>query len=158
MSRAVLDAAYRVVHRYPGGADSLAPRLTNKSPTTLSHEVKGTGTAKFGLQTAVEVTDFSGDLEILHAWATHAGQMLVPLPTLEQQEEDDCMQRLAASAKEFAEFMTEVSTTLSDRKVTDNELARIERAAGEMYSTVHATLIALRNRNQAGKPVHIAQG
>lgn len=153
MSRAILDAAYRVVHRYPGGSDSLAPRLTNKSPTTLSHEVKGTGTAKLGLQTAVEVTDFSGDLEILQAWATHAGQMLVPLPTLEQQAGDCCLQRLASAAKEFGEFMSEVSLTLADGKVSDNELGRIEREVGEMFATVHATLEALRQRNQAGKPV-----
>ena len=153
MSQAILDAAYRVVHRYPGGADSLAPRLTSKSSTTLCHEVKGTGTAKFGLLTAVEVTDFSGDLGILQAWATHAGQMLLPLPSLPGTEDDDCMQRLAASAKEFGEFMAEVSTTLADGKVSDNELARIEREAGEMFATVRATLEVLRQRNQAGKPV-----
>jgi hypothetical protein len=99
------------------------------------------------------VTDFSGDLEILQAWATHAGQMLVPLPTLEQQAGDCCLQRLASAAKEFGEFMSEVSLTLADGKVSDNELGRIEREVGEMFATVHATLEALRQRNQAGKPV-----
>ncbi len=158
MSNAILDAAYHLVHQYPGGADSLAPRMDKKSATTLSHEVKATGTAKFGLQTAVEVTDLTGDLRILRWWAMHAGQLLVPLPSLEEQRADDCMQRLAMSAKEFGDFMSEVSGTLQDGKVSDNELSRIEREVGEMFASVHSTLQALRNRNQQGKPTQVPGG
>lgn len=150
MSRSILDAAYHVVHDYPGSAPSLAPRL-NKSPTTLCHEVTATGTAKLGLLDAVKVSDLSGDLRILQAWATHAGQMLVPLPTLARQS-DECLARVSSTAKEFSDLLAAASTSLADGQVSDNELGRIEREAGELFAAVHALMVAVRERNQAGKP------
>lgn len=157
MSRAVLSAAYHLVHDYEPGADVLALRM-QKNYTTLLHEVKATGTAKLGLLDAVKMTGLTHDLRILQAWASEEGQMLVPLPTLEEQAGDDCLQRLASAAKEFGEFMSEVSLTLADGKVSDNELGRIEHEVGEMFATVHATLEALRQRNLAGKPTRPAAG
>lgn len=152
MSRTILDAAYHVVHDYPGGSPSLAPRL-NKSPTTLSHEVTATGTAKLGLLDAVKITGFSGDLRILQAWATHAGQMLLPLPTLDG-EPDECLGHVSGAAKEFAELIAEAALSLSDGQVGDNEMDRVEREAGELFAAVHGLLKSMRERNQAGKPAH----
>lgn len=155
MSRTILDAAYHVVHDYPGGAVSLAPRL-NKSSTTLSHEVTATGTAKLGLLDAVKITGFSGDLRILQAWAMHAGQMLLPLPD-QDGGPDECLNHVSSSAKEFAELVSEVAFDLSDGSISDNEMQRIEHEAGELFAAVHGLLKALRERNQAGKPVHERQ-
>ena len=55
----LLDAAYHVVHDYPGGAQSLAPRMF-KSATTLSHEVAADGTAKLGLLETVWIPMLMG--------------------------------------------------------------------------------------------------
>lgn len=158
MSRSVLDAAYHVVHDYPGGAASLAPRLT-KSPTTLCHEVTATGTAKLGLLDAVKATDLSGDLRILLAWNTHAGQMMVPLPRLDLDPGDDCLVRLADLAREFSETCGEVSASLAgDGKVNDNELARVDKEIGEQIAALHALREALARNNQAAKPAHLRKG
>ena len=75
----VIDAAYGVVHDYPGGSDSLAPRL-GKASVTLSHEVARVGTAKLGLDTAVKVSVLTGDFRILDAFALQCGRMVLPLP------------------------------------------------------------------------------
>lgn len=152
MSRTILDAAYHVVHDYPGGSVSLAPRL-NKASTTLSHEVTATGTAKLGLLDAVKITAFSGDLRILQAWAVEAGQMLLPLPATGDQS-DECLARVSSTAKEFADLLAAAAEGLSDGAVSDNELDRLEREAGELFSAVHALLKAMRDRNQAGKPAN----
>ena len=152
MSRTILDAAYHVVHDYPGGSVSLAPRL-NKSPTTLSHEVTATGTAKLGLLDAVKITAFSGDLRILQAWAVEAGQMLVALPVMADQS-DECLAMVSSTAKEFSDLLAAAAEGLADGVVSDNEVDRIEREAAELFSAVHALLKAMRDRNQAGKPPH----
>lgn len=152
MSRTILDAAYHVVHDYPGGSVSLAPRL-NKSPTTLSHEVTATGTAKLGLLDAVKITAFSGDLRILQAWAVEAGQMLVALPVMADQS-DECLAMVSSTAKEFSDLLAAAAEGLADGAVSDNEVDRIEREAAELFSAVHALLKAMRDRNQAGKPLH----
>ncbi|HEY5582568.1 MAG TPA: phage regulatory CII family protein, partial [Rhodoferax sp.] len=122
----LLDAAYNTVHDYPGGAQSLAPRL-GKSGTYLSAEVAATGTAKLGLLDAEKITQLTGDLRILEAFATNCGQMLVPLPQELELTADDCMLRLALSTKEYAAFCIEVASDLADGKINDNELGRITK-------------------------------
>lgn len=147
------DTAYNVVHEYPGGPDSLAPRM-GKSPVSLAHEVNGTGGAKLGLLTAEKITQLSGDLRILQAFATNCGQMLIPLPALERGQQDDCMVRLADTAHEFGQLCTEVATDLADGKISDNELARIDRECGLLIASVHSMRKALAQRNQDAKPAH----
>lgn len=151
----LLDVAYNVVHDYPGGARSLAPRLS-KNPTTLCHELTATGTAKLGLLDAKKITDMSGDLRILQAWATEASQMLVPLPTIDMAPGDDCLVRLADVAREFSETCSEVTKSLAgDGNVSDNELQLIDREIGEQIASLHALREALARNNQAAKPAHL---
>ena len=150
----LLDAAYNVVHDYRGGAHVLGPRM-GKSATTLSHEVAADGTAKLGLLDAAKITHLTGDLRILEAFATNAGQMIVPLPHALDIDSDDCMLRLAATVKEFGDFCTEVAGDLKDSQITDNELSRVDRECGELIASIYSLREALARRNQAGKPVHM---
>ena len=152
----VLDAANNVVHDYPGGADSLAPRV-DKNATTLSHEVSGTGTAKLALVTAEKITQRTGDLRILAAFATNCGQMLVPLPHAGDLPQDACMVRLADSAREFGAFCQEVAGDLADNRITDNELARIDEKCGQLIARLHALRESLAVRNVAGKAAQLQQ-
>ncbi|MES2685526.1 MAG: phage regulatory CII family protein [Pseudomonadota bacterium] len=147
------DAAYNVVHDYPGGSESLAPRV-GKNATTLSHEVNGTGGAKLGLETAEKITQLSGDLRILQAFALNCGQMLLPLPGVEHTQQDDCMLKLAGTAHDFGKLCTEVAGDLADGKITDNELARIDHECGRLIASLHSMRQALAQRNQDSKPAH----
>ena len=145
------DVAANVVHDYPGGAPSLAPRI-GKNATTLAHEVHGTGAAKLGLLDAEKITLRTADLRILEAFALNCGQMLVPLPEAFDGSADDCMVRLAATAREFGDLCTEVASSLVDGDISDNDLARIDRECGELMASLRALREALSHRNQAGKP------
>lgn len=147
----LLDTAYAVVHDYPGGADSLGPRI-GKNATTLSHEVKGTRDAKLGLLTAEKITHLSGDLRILTAFAINCGQMLVPLPeSLLKGSDEDCMLRLADTAREFGTLCKEVAVDMADGKISDNELKRIDRDCGRLIAELHSLREALAQRNAEGK-------
>lgn len=140
------DVAYNVVHDYPGGAASLAPRLA-KNATTLCHELSGTGVAKLGLLDAEKITHLAGDLRILEAFATNCGQMLVPLPESIGVADDDCMLRLADTAREFGELCKEVAGDLADGSISDNELGRIDRECGQLIASLHALRESLARRN-----------
>jgi hypothetical protein len=147
----IRDVAANVVHDYPGGAPSLAPRI-GKNATTLAHELNGTGAAKIGLLDAEKITLRTGDMRILEAFALNCGQMLVPLPAAFDADADDCMVRLATTAREFGDLCTEVAADLADGSISDNELARIDRECGELMASLRPLREALARRNQAGKP------
>ena len=146
----LLDAAYNVVHDYPGGSQSLAPRL-GKSATTLSHEVTATGTAKLGLLDAAKITELTGDVRLLAAFAANAGQMLVPLPKIQADASDDCMLRLADTAREFGDLCREVASDMADGVISSNDLSRIDTECGQLIASVHALREALGVRHLADK-------
>lgn len=148
----LLDVAYHVVHDYPGGSKSLAPRL-NKSSSTLSHEVAGEGSAKLGLVDAQRITQLTGDHRILHAFAESCGCLVLPLPSTNE----DCghvLQRLAQTSREFSDLCAEVAASLSDGRISDNELERIELERAELLAELAALSVAASLLNAEGKPAH----
>jgi len=144
------DVAFCVAHDYAGGVASLAPRMA-KSHTTLAHELNGTGIAKLGLLDAEKITLMTGDLRILEAFAGNCGQMIIALPDATSFGGDDCMLRLADSAREFGDLCKEVGGDLADGKITDNEMYRIDRECSELIASLHALRKSLAQRNTESK-------
>lgn len=145
------DVAANVVHDYPGGAPSLAPRI-GKNATTLAHEVHGTGAAKLGLLDAEKITIRTGDMRILEAFALNCGHMLIQLPKVFEGEPRECMGHLAVTAREFGDLCTEVANSLADGVISDNELARVDRECGELMASLRTLRDALAQHCAAGKP------
>lgn len=134
----VMSAAFNLVHNYPGGAVALAPML-GKNPATLSHEVSPHyPTAKFGLEDAVKASVWTGDRSIASAFASQVGCMLVPLPQVAG--DLNGFEALSKMAKEFGELVGEVGDTVSDGKVTPNELKRVQAEAAQLVAAVEATV------------------
>ena len=150
----VLDAAANVAEDYPGGGTALAHRI-DRNPNTLLQELRGTGGAKLGLATAVKMTQRSGDLRILHAFAAECGQMCLPLPESLDMEGDDCMKLLAQASREFAELCAEAVAARADRHTTETELRRVSREGGELIARVHALIGAFTADHEAGKPAQL---
>lgn len=146
----ILDAAYHVIHDYPGGADSLAPRV-GKTGTTLSHEAKRTGQAKLGLDTAVKVSVLTGDLRILEAFAMACDCMVVPLPKVAMTGDSPVMAGLAGMLKEQAHVVSAVSESLEDNEISDNERGKIYREASELMAMTRKLLGAVDAKHAEGK-------
>lgn len=145
----VMLAAFRLVHA--AGAANLAPVLS-KTPGTLSHEVSPTTPhAKFGLADAVALTKWTGDLQILNAFAAEAGCMVVPL-LAEVPGTEGVASRTAQLAREFGELMMELSTGLADGHVSGNELGRIEREGSELMAALQHLLAQVRSIHQRDVP------
>ncbi|MBX9612449.1 MAG: hypothetical protein K2X51_12580 [Burkholderiales bacterium] len=147
----ILDAAYNLVHDYPGGAHSLGPRM-GKSPNTLNHEVGGDGSAKFGLVDAVKATRLSGDFRILHSFAEACDHMCLPLPRITSAATGSVLAALGQSSQRFAALCTEVCQGAADNVISDNELARIEVERAALLSELAQLGQAIRLLNQANKP------
>lgn len=149
-----LDAARYLMRAYPGGADSLAPRL-DKTPTTLRHEVAGSDKYKLGLVDAEALTQMAVEarvpnpLAILNAFAANCGAMVVALPHMDSVQ-GATFEDLAAAAKEFAEFVGVAATAAADGRVTGNELRDIDRELSELVSRVQAVRNGLAAMHQAG--------
>lgn len=147
----VLDAAYQLVRAYPGGAVSLAPRL-GKNPATLSHEVKGAGTAKFGLVDAVSVTELSGDRRILNAFAAACDCMVIPLPVWDEQCDSTTMRNVAVLAREFGELVAMVTDASADGVITGNEMARVQGGWAELVAAGQAMVSQLQAKHDRSLP------
>lgn len=147
------DAANLLVHRYPGGATSLAPRM-GKKPNTLSHEVTRTGLAKLGLDDAVLMSQISGDRVVLNAFAEAMNCMVLPLAATE-----GChvalMNSVADLARDFSAVVTAAVDADSDGRITANELAAVEARWAELLGVGQAMLAHLRTRHEDGKPEHV---
>lgn len=132
----LLDAAFRVVHRAPGGAAALEVRL-GKSAGSLSHEVRGRPGTKLGLETAEAVTHMTGDLEILMRFAESCGQMLVPLPELAGAHHDDVMAALSEAGGDYADLVRETCADMGDGALSQNEFDRIEARRMALIAHLH---------------------
>jgi hypothetical protein len=157
MAMSILDAMRQVVKSYPGRVEAMAQRM-GKNPTTLRHEVSGAPGYKLGAEDLVEMTNFAQEakqdnaLLALSRLAENCGQMLVPLPLANPVADDDCMLRLADSAREFGELCKEVAGDLADGKITNTELTRIDRECGELIASVYAMREAVARRNAELQP------
>lgn len=140
----VLDAAYNAAHDYQGGAEALAVRL-GKRGSSLSHELTGTGTAKLGLLDAVKISQLTGDVRVVQAYAAACGGMFVPLAPVDTH--GAALQDVAVAVKEFSDLVSAFTSAMADGVVTDNELRRVEREAGDLFGAVHRLLQAAKGLN-----------
>lgn len=143
----VLDAAFALVRAYPGGASSLAPRI-GKAHGTLSHEVSGRQGSKLGLDDAVALSVLSGDLRVLNAFAAELGCLVLQLPVATDAG-NDVMQRVGQAAKEFGEFLSEVTTDAADGDISTNDLRRIEKEWGDLMAVGQQLMTLLRGMHEA---------
>lgn len=155
-----IDAARQVVHDYPGGSESLAPRL-DKAHSTLRaelHPSAGT-TAKLGLMTAVAITNLSGDLRIVAAFNEACGCCPpMPLPRCDVTDGSmkDLLERGCALSKDIAETFSEFQRDISDGRVTPTELQAFEREALEAIASIAALARAMRGKMESDQRSHHA--
>lgn len=156
-----LDAARYLMRAYPGGAESLAPRL-DKTPTTLRHEVAGSDKYKLGLVDAEALTQMAiearvpNPLAILNAFAANCGAMVVALPDMSAVG-GSTFEELAGAAKEFAEFVSVAALSAADGQITANELRDIDRELSELVSKVQRVRNGLAAMHEAGAATQAPQ-
>jgi len=143
----IADAAYHTVHDYPGGSESLGPRI-GVSPAVLRNKVNPhNDTHHLTLAEAVRIVGVTGDTRILQAWAHSLGMLLIKAP--EGMECDmSVLEAVVETGVAHGQFMQAIHSALADGRIDESELASI-RQAMTVLQTAAATA-AQRVQGMAG--------
>ncbi len=129
----VQDAAYRTVHDYPGGSESLAPRL-GMSAAVLRGKVNPNNDRNIlSLHEASQIMGVSDDFQMLHALAATHG---FGLHALESGDTADITTALLGASVAKGDLAGVISRALQDNLITQNELAEIGRACAALQARI----------------------
>lgn len=133
-----VDAAYHTVHDYPGGSESLGPRV-GISPAVLRNKVNPNNeTHHLTLAEAVRMVDLTDDDRILKAWARARGFMLVK-PPAGQTCDMAVLEQIVGLGIANGQFMATINDALADNRITKTEIDKI-RDAEHVVQTAAATV------------------
>lgn len=148
----VLDAAYAVVHDYPGGSESLAPRI-GMSPAVLRNKVNANcATHHLTLQEASSITGITEDLRIAHAFAAAHGRVLITPAFGEDVSDMAVLEVMAAMWSTNGELGTAVHHALADGVLTDVELQHVRDAAYALQARIAGLIQRMEAMAEPGVP------
>lgn len=142
----IQDAAHKTVHDYPGGSESLAPRLS-MSAAVLRNKVNPNNTTHhLTLAEASEIMGVTGDDRMLHALAAQHGYTL---QATEVPEAGSIICAMLAASAAKGDLAAILAQALADRRITANEAGDIARACASVQAAM--ALVAQHARAEAGK-------
>lgn len=160
-----VDAAYHVVHDYPGGALALAPRL-GKHSSSLNNEVNppaarapGAPMPKLGIVDVIKITQLTSDPRIVAAFNEECGfcpPLLLPVDCVTEGSLQDLLQRGADLSKKIAETFSEFQESIADDKVTPVELERFENDSLKAIAAIATLAKCMRAKMESDQRVHVA--
>lgn len=140
------DAAYAVVHDYPGGADALAARM-NKSAAVLCSKVRPNCTTHhLTLREAQDITALTDDPRILEAFARDTGRIVLKMPTdADDQVSDMAVLELVARVwMGQGHLGSAVHHALTDSRLTPTEYEQICEAGSRAQAHIAGLLQRLQ--------------
>lgn len=131
------DAAYHTVHDYPGGSESLGPRV-GISPAVLRNKVNpNNDTHHLTFAEAQRLVDITGDDQMLRAWANARGYLVVQAPA-----GHDCdmsvLEAVVETGVAHGQWMQTIHSALADGAIDAKEVQAID-AAKRTLQTAAAT-------------------
>ena len=139
----VCDAAYAVAHDYPGGSESLAPRIGVNAAVLRSKVNPNCITHHLTLAEADRITGVTGDMRILHALARAHGHVLIRPANGEDASDMAVLEVMAALWSCNGDLGTAVHHALSDGKLRQQELEHVREAAYRLESRIAGLLARL---------------
>jgi hypothetical protein len=149
----VTDAAYATVHDYPGGSDSLAPRLGTSGAVLRNKVNPNNDRNTLALEEADQLMGISGDYRILQALAANHGFLLQRADGNPGKGSADTILTciLALSMREGA-LSEIVSKALADNLISPREKRDIEAACHALQAAVIDFARCLPSAPQEGAP------
>lgn len=144
------DAFHALVHDYPGGSESLAPRM-GMSPAVLRS--KANPECKTHLPTLRDVRKamaLSGDLRPLHALCSEFGGLFVPVGDDEPADDMAVLELIALVWARNGDLGQAIHSALVDHVLTQVEFARIEEAAYAAQERISTLVKRLKGMAQPG--------
>lgn len=143
-----IDAAYHTIHDYPGGSESLGPRV-GISAAVLRNKVnnkvpRAEKRHHLTLDEAVRIADFADDDRILRAWAHQRGYLLIKAPEGSQECDMSILEGVTGSVFSHGGFVGSINESLADGGVSPDEMKKIERAAKKAMTAIANLVSRLR--------------
>ncbi|WP_312237047.1 phage regulatory CII family protein [Stenotrophomonas sp.] len=118
----IIDAAHKTVHAYPGGSESLAPRI-GMSAAVLRNKVNPNNTTHhLTLVEASEIMGVTGNDSVLHALAAEHGYTLAKA---EAPTSGSLIGSLLAASGAKGDLADLIAESMADHLITPNEASAI---------------------------------
>ena len=149
------DAAYHTVHDYPGGCESLAPRLKTlegkpMSPAVLRGKVNpNSHTNVLSLREGDNIMALAGDYRILHALAANHCHVCIKVDADTPASDLAVLELVTQVWSANGNVGVAVDATLADGRVEHSELERVRAA---IYRTQQAMQAMLARLEQMAEP------
>lgn len=149
------DALRQMAKAYPGGYESLAPRV-GKTAEVLRKELSGDVKFKLGLATATLISELCIEANAPHchdfvnAIAADGGGF-VRLPVIESSDSACVHRSISSVTQELSHVVTATMDADADDVISDNDLARIHKEAAEVLAAVQKLIQVVEAKNKAGK-------
>lgn len=146
------DAAHAVVHDYPGGSESLAPRL-GMSAAVLRNKVNtNNATHHLTLREAVRISALTQDDRILRAAAAECGRVVLDLPTADDTDASDMavLEMVAAVWSKQGDLGTAIHQAFADGVLTPAEFDGIAGAVHRAQTKLTALLRRIESMVEQG--------
>lgn len=149
------DALRHMAKNYPGGYESLAPRL-GKTPEVLRKELSGDVKFKLGLATATLISELCIEAnsphchDFVNAIAADGGGF-IRLPVIEMSEVACVHRSISSVTTELSHVVTATLESEADGVISDNDLVRIQKEAAEALAAIQQLIQSVEAKNKAGK-------
>jgi hypothetical protein len=131
------DAAYAVVHDYPGGSESLAPRVAMPAAVIRNKVNPNNDTHKLSLLEAVRITAVTGDERILEAWVHDRNAVLVKLPAAtETPDNQEILTKFLELTAHYGALARRYQEATEDDVVDEREMADLKRIGNAIHRSV----------------------
>jgi len=138
------DAAHATVHDYPGGSESLGPRVGISAAVLRNKVNPHNSTHHLTLAEAQRIVDMTNDDRILRVWAHQRGYLLVKAPDGTQECDMSILEGVSGSVFSHGGFVGSIHESLVDGNLTSEELRGIEKAAKKAMTAIANLLNRLR--------------
>lgn len=150
----IVDSAHATVHNYPGGSESLAPRM-GMSAAVLRNKVNpNNATHHLSVVEADLLIGLTGDHRMLHDLAHAHGYVLQAMPA-EVQDDETVMELVLDLHAANGEFARELHDALADEVITGNEMTEL---AKDCHGSMHAAVMLLRKLRAMSKGPAVRHG
>lgn len=122
------DAFYQTVHAYPGGCESLGPRLGTSAAVLRAKANPNSDRNHPTLADIDKVMGLSGDYRVLHALAANHGHVCVPVDADVTPSDLAVLELVTAVWRSHGDVGAAVDAALADGRVEAREVSQIRDA------------------------------
>jgi len=142
------DAFYKTCKSYPGGFESLAPRLGVNVQVLRNKANPNVMTNHPYLSDIEQVMTLTGDLSVLYALAKEQNCVVVPIDAAASASDMAVLELVAKVWKTNGDVGTAVNSTLADGGVEHHEVEQVADAIHRTVTALHEMLARLQGMEE----------